>query len=371
VVLHDGQRYSGLLVSRDEDKVVLRISGIDETIPTSQIDRVSVLAPVIERYRTIRAAIDDTDVDNLMRLVEWLRVRGQWDAALDELDHILKVQPDSFEAKRLRTLVQSQKKLAEASGRGGKRPVNAAPRPASEPDFPLLAESDINTIKVYEVDLNDPPRMLIDRRTIDKLLKEHAGDPALPSTPEGREALYRSPPAKILELMFKVQARNLYGEVQVMDNPRSMRMFRDEVQRSWLVNSCATSRCHGGPSAGRLRLCSTKAGAEGPLYTNFLILDRYRLKDGRPLINYDDPARSPLLDMALPRDPARTSHPVVPNAAGNGDLWRPFFASAADRRFEGAVEWIKAMYRPRPDYPVVYTPPAPLVPNPPAPAAPR
>ena len=88
-----------------------------------------------------------------------------------------------------------------------------------------------------------------------------------------------------------------------------MRLFRDEVARSWLANSCATARCHGWPDAGRLRLTNKKPGMDAAVYTNFLILDRFRMADGRALINYDEPAKSPLLDMALPRDPARISHP--------------------------------------------------------------
>ena len=375
VLLKDGQRYKGLLVSRDDEKVVLRISGINTPIPTSQIDRVQVLAPVLVQYKSMRETIDDNDTERLLMLVEWLRLRSQWDPALAELDHILKVQPDNFEAKKMRTLVASQKKLAEAAA--NPKPVHPPTGPATKPGapaaeadaFPVLGERDINLIKVYEVDLNDPPRMLIDRRTIERLLTEHAGDQAIPNTPEGREAMYRMPPAKILEAMFKVQARNLYDQVQVRDHPRAMRLFRDEVQTGWIVNNCATSRCHGGSEAGRLRLCNKRPGTDAAVYTNFLILERYRMSDGRALINYDEPAKSPLLEMALPRDPSRTSHPVVPAAEGHGDLWRPFFRSASDAKFAKAEEWIKALYRPRPDYPIQYTPPAPLAAQPaPAPA---
>ncbi len=373
VLLRDGQRYTGLLVSRDDDKVVLKISGIDTAIPAMQVDRVMVLAPVMDRYRAMRSATDDNDVDRLLMLVEWLRARSQWDPALAELDHILSVQPDSYDAKRLKTLVQSQKKLAQASGAARANP--AAPRantPAPDAgDFPLLSERDINLIKIYEVDLHDPPRMVIERRTITRLIEEHAGDPAIPVTQDGRDAMYRMTPARVLEVMFRVQARNLYGEVQVVDEPRAMRLFRDSVQRSWLTNSCATSRCHGGPNAGRLRLVNKKSGTDAAVYTNFLILERFKLKDGRPLINYEEPANSPLLQMGLPREGLLVPHPAVAAVEGHGDLWRPFFRSPEDRRFQEAVEWIRAMYRPRPEYPIQYTPPGPAAPRPEAPPVQR
>jgi hypothetical protein len=157
--------------------------------------------------------------------------------------------------------------------------------------------------------------------------------------------------------MFRVRARDLYGEVKVLDHPRSMQQFRDQVHRSWVVNSCATTRCHGGSDAGRLMLSSRRQASDAAVYTNFLILERFRLEDGTPLINYDDPARSPLLHLGLPRDISRFPHPVVPTQDGRGDLWRPVFRNPGDRRFQEAIDWMNAMYRPRPEYPVDYTPP--------------
>jgi hypothetical protein len=179
----------------------------------------------------------------------------------------------------------------------------------------------------------------------------------MPRTREGQAALYRASPARILDLMFRVRARNLYSEVKVLDQPRSMRQFRDELHRSWIINSCATTRCHGGNEAGRLRLHNRRPGSDQTLYTNFLILERFRLADDTPLINYEDAGRSPLLHMGLPRDSSRFAHPVVPGADGRGDLWKPAFRSPTDRRFLEATEWIMSMYRPRPDYPIEYTPP--------------
>jgi hypothetical protein len=212
--------------------------------------------------------------------------------------------------------------------------------------------------------------MIIRRETVARLLEEHANDPALPHGQEARDALYHQAPVKILEAMFKAQARNLYGEVQVLDQPRSMHHFRDDVHRSWLINSCATAQCHGGAQAGRLQLLSRRSASDQVVYTNFLILDRYHLNDGRPLINYDDPASSPLIQFALPRPGPDQGHPIVPGNEGRGDLWKPIFRSEEDHRFQAAVAWISSMYRPRPEYPVQYTPPAPSTPPPKKPARP-
>ena len=45
-------------------------------------------------------------------------------------------------------------------------------------------------------------------------------------------------------------------------------------------------------------LASKRPSAEATVYTNFLILERYRLPDGTPMISYEEPARSPLLNLA-------------------------------------------------------------------------
>ena len=66
-------------------------------------------------------------------------------------------------------------------------------------------------------------------------------------------------PGEILRWFFDLRARELYGSIEVLENPRSMRLFRDEVNRAWLTNNCATSKCHGGENAGRLWLTGRRA----------------------------------------------------------------------------------------------------------------
>lgn len=363
VTLRDGQRYTGILVERNAERVVLRISGIDMPIKAASIDRINVLPPISERYRELRDAIADDDVDALLRLVDWLRARGQWNLALSEVDDVLARHPEHPDAKYLKTLITQQKKLAEGPKVPRPRPeapeAQAPAAPEAAPAIPLLSERDINIIKVYEVDLANPPRMVIDHATIARLIQEHPDDPLIPPTAAGRDALYRIPPVKILELMFKMQARNLYDQVKILDQPESMRAFRDDVHRTWIAGSCATTRCHGGTEAGRLRLESRRPGTDATVYTNFLILDRFKLADGTPLINYDEPAKSPLLQLGLPRDSSLYQHPTVIGRESQSDLWRPVFRSVDDRRFGNAVDWIKSMYRPRPQYPVQYEIPAP------------
>ncbi len=373
VYLKDGQRVTGLLVAQDSAQTVLRVEGRRLTIRGELVERVQVLPSVLERYRELRGAIDDGDTEQLLLLARWLRSRGALDLALTELDHILAVDPHEADAIRLREMVVLERDLAlKAPARGGGSGAPAAPQDAgaserAEP--PRLTADQINLIRVYEVDLANPARMTIARDTIERLLRDHAGDPLVPATDEGREAVYRQAPEQILDLMFRLRARELYGLVRVTSDPTAMRLFREDVHRTLIANSCATSRCHGGEAAGRLRLLSQRPGSDSTVYTNFLILERFRTDDHAALIDYEDPARSALLQLALPRKDSLRPHPEVPQEGGASDAWRPFFRSTNDRRFRQAVEWIQAMYRPRPEYPIEYAMPAPPDRVPEAPAS--
>jgi len=352
LLLTDGSRYTGLLVERNDDDVVLRIQGIDTRFPASRLANLEVLAPVEVRYRAMRDAIGDDDLARLLMLADWLRQRERFDAALAEIDHVLDIDPQHPRARELRRIVLAQMALAD-----GDRPAD--PADAQRPDpFPVLSPDQVNLLKVYETDIADPPRLLIKPETIDRLLDEYADSELLPQTHAGREAFRHLPPERILEYMFRLRARDLYAEVRVLGQPKALRRFRDSVHSTWLMNGCATARCHGGEQAGRLWLNTRKRNTEATVYTNFLILDRFRLTDGKPLIDYDQPALSPLLQMALPREKSAFPHPEVV-AEGRAEGWRPVIRSIDDRRFVQAVEWIQSMYRPRPDYPIDYDPPVP------------
>jgi hypothetical protein len=122
------------------------------------------------------------------------------------------------------------------------------------------------------------------------------------------------------------------------------------------MNGCATTRCHGGEEAGRLYLYNKSPASDRSAYTNFFIIEKFRTAQGMALIDYNEPRRSPLLQMGLPRDKATIKHPDV---GGAGRRRAPAFTSEDDPRFRQAVAWIRTMYPNRPEYPIEYTPPVP------------
>jgi hypothetical protein len=364
VYLKDGRRMTGFLVSRTEKETILKIEGVNSPIDEALIDRVEIMPPVVERYKVLRAAIPDDDADRLVLLARWLLARKQYDLALAELKPVIEKRPELSEARQLRTLIEQQKIVDEASAaaraKRGNVPVGTPGANEGKPEFPTLSSDDINLMRVFQSDLDDPPKMVVPRELIDEIIRQHATSPLVPSTQEGREALYRKRPAQILRLLFELKARDLYGMVRVLDDPASMKRFRDDVWRGWVMNSCASNRCHGGQEAGRLWLLNARTNAEPTVYTNLMILHQFKLPDGTPLINYDKPAESPLLQMALRSEESKRPHPRVDSLTKGGERYRHIFSSPQDRKFQDTVEWIKSMYVPQGrDYPIKYTPPVP------------
>lgn len=387
LTLKDGTQVSGVLTAipgDESDYYVLAIAGIPTRFARDNVLRVSELPPVSVRFRQMRDAVDDSDLDARVMLAEWLRERRRYELALREVDEVLKIDGAHTGARKLKSTLELQleieaDKKARRARREG-RPEATAPRPGpdevdaggevgdAEPgaarEFPHLSADQINLIRVMEMDLARPPRLMVPRELIAALIARYPDSELMPRTPEEREALYQARPTQILDLMFRLKARDLYPMVRVLEDPVSLDLFRRDVHQGWLLNSCATSRCHGGEQAGRLFLSRGRPSDPATYYTNFLILDRFRLSDGTPLINYDEPEKSPLIQMALPRQASTRPHPVIrsvrgPAGGAASDQWRPAIRSRDDRRYQQTVAWIQSMYRPRPVHPVTYEPPVP------------
>lgn len=355
--LNDGRQITGVLVDQDDFTITLRVAGIETPFPRSAINRVRTRPSVEEEYKAYKAKVRDLDFLERLKIADWLRSKERYELSLKEIEGILTLDPRNVEAAQLRTRVLLEQDLASR-----RMPPGTAPKPRErksqndDSEFPLLTDDQINLIRVFEVDLNAGPRLTVSKEAIERLIETYGGHDGVPTTREGREAFLRKPASEILTILFRLRAREMYNEVRVLDHPPALRAFRDDVHNSWFLNSCATTACHGGPDAGRLHLANKGTPPDRIVYTNFLIMDRFRLKDGRPLIDWDHPAESPLLLMALPRGAAGTVHPEV-RVGKNKVRWRSVLSGDTDPRYKKAIAWIESMYRPRPDYPIDYEPP--------------
>lgn len=348
--LTNGQFIRGVLVEMNDTHLKIKSDKILTTIERADIEEIELLPTFEEQYQKLRSAITDSDVPSLIRLAQWLVQHERRDAALKELDALLARYPGSRPAARLRVQILAQIKLVDAA----QQPPIVRPQPDKNPnqDFPLLSAADINIIKVFEIDADNPPKLEISRATIEKLMTQFAGHPRIPATHDQREAMFRLPAKDILKIMFELRARDLYGEVKVLGHPESIRRFKSDVHRPWIQTRCV--QCHNITSESRLRLYDQprRANSDQAVYTNFLILDRFVTSDGKKLIDIENPARSPLLQIALARQNSIVPHPEVLDPDTGRDLFVPAFRTTKDRRFKQGVEWIESLYRPRVDYPI-------------------
>lgn len=365
VVLTTGQRVEGVLVSADPGTTVVSIGGLDVRLRPSDIESIVRLPSLEERFAQMRGIVPPNDVRALLALAVWAESRGLLTRALGVVEEALDLEPQNGDALRAKATIERQIELRRLQ-RQQEKAVGDPSTPAGAPeessdagpavrdlvirDFPMLTEAQINIIKVMEVNLADPPRMVIHGETIETLLRSYGDHPAMPVTRGERDAFRRASQARILDMIFRVGARELYEQVHIIGHPESMRAFRDRLNAAWITNAMATTRCHGGTAGGRLLLQNRKPSSPESFYTNFLILERFRTREGDAIIDYTTPERSILLEMGLPREDAIYPHPEVPG-------WRPVFRSRDDRAYRRSVEWIRMMYQPRPIYPIEFTPP--------------
>jgi len=345
-----GQFIDGELVEETVQRVTLRIAGIERQFVQSRIDRLVRLPEVATRYRQWREEISNSDVGHIEQLIQWLVSQELYHVAHYEAARLREERPRDPRVNALVRQMRGMAQLYEQRGKGVPRATASEEEP-----LPLLSPEQVNLIRVYEIDLLDPPRVRIDPRDIQDFLLAYREDPRVPQTPEGRQAMIAGDPMDVLRLMFELKAREFYGTVRVLDDPEVMRRFRQDVT-DWLVAGCATSRCHGGVEAGRLRLANRNARGEAQAYTNFYILTRATLEDGTPLINLDEPDESPLMHLGLRRTGSRFPHPAVPSDRGDGEDWRAVFPRTEDRRWRETTAWIRSLYQPRPEYPIEYPP---------------
>lgn len=433
----DGTVLEGIRIAQDDVSITLEIAGIPARITRDRVNRVRELEPVLQRYKALRDATPISEVSKRVELVQWLLERRQIDLATSETQLLRAAHPTSRTvADLLPAIERRQKEIARTSAPGkstpmGERrvsdalaeppeldpdqpapnptptptptpkstiptgpiapaddePAQAPISPASEREasrpfppeamglvVPLLTDAQIALMKVYELDLTENPRVAFPRPVVRQMLEQYAASPIVPTDRLERDALLRQPPIKHVDLMFRLQAREFYDKVQVIDTPAPMRGFREDVHGIFIVNACSTNSCHGGLEAGRLVLSNYRPNADPTLWTNFYILSRFKNSAGQPLINWEEPQASPLLQYALPRDQSRLPHPRV--MRDGQDQWRPAIQGPDDRRYAATIHWISSMYRPRPEYTIEYTPvrpfePQPLRAKPIAPSVPR
>ncbi len=359
ITLNTGRKITGFLMHSGDEEIVLRLEGIDTTYQRTSIANIQFLPPVSTRYQEIRDTIEDTDIETRLVLVQWLRTRHAYTLALNELTSILEIEPYNEQAQTLHAWLKAHIELNAKPKTTTRKPkTTKINRSTAAASIPTLTKDQINLMRIYELDLRNPPKMIVPDETLRTLMVRHPD--SFPINSQEREAYFKLPEHEKLKLLFTHRARDLYPQVKILEDPAPMRTFKTKVhaRNGWIVNACASTWCHGGTEAGDFQLINTRPNTDATAYTNFLIITNYRLDDGTPLIDFDNPARSILLQLATRTTNSLHPHPPVP-VDRPGPRFRPVFRSSRDRKYQQTVDWINSIYKPRVKYDLGYPPPPP------------
>lgn len=359
VVMRDGTEFRGIVLKDEVDHVEMQIEGIKQVLLRANVLRCIFTLTPRQTYEKLRGEIKPDQYTDRLKLCRYLYEHKMYEEARDELVSLLEA-VDLFEAKDLLRTVDAQLALAAKPGPAGtpddptldeNTPDDASPVRSDVPlPTRILTPEDVNIIRVYEIDFRKPPRMVVPQDVIKEMIEKYAASDLIPANAEGRTALYRAEPERLVRLLFDLRARELYAKIQVQSEPTSLNLFRRHVHNTWLINNCATSQCHGGVDAGRFFLHRRRAESPQVRYTNLLLLERTKIPGRPPLIDWERPRDSLIVQYGMPRAEARYPHPDVKG-------WKPVFAHSNRRLIEDFVEWVESMYQPRPEYPVELSPP--------------
>jgi len=349
----DGRTLTGELLSQDEATVILMISGIKTPIPRRSIQEMELKPEPREQYRQMRAELENDDLDGRYRLAYTMYEKKWFALSMAELNALEREFPDSDKVRALKTVVQSRLDRAnESSNRrtptatttNSNADINVVTEAPDENQ--LLTQEQINLIRVYEADLEAQPKITLTPETIEKLFETYASDDRLA---KDQRAFRKLPGYEQLNILFDLQARELYGDVIIRQDSPAIKAFRSQLHQRYVLNYCATSGCHGDKSPGGLFLFRAQPNKDETVYTNFYILNQMQKSQGA-MIDRDEPRRSLLLQYGLKRDAAATAHPDVPG-------WRPQFLKEDDPRFAAYVDVINQLWKPAPEYGISYRPP--------------
>lgn len=367
----DGTHLRALIHDDGFDAVDYEVAGIRNRMPREVVSQVTLEPGFDEKYQRFREAIKPNEVDKRLTFSRWLISEKRFDLAAEELRALTR-EVDVPEGRELLKQVEAQLAMERASAakRGGAGTADpganegsgagGSGRSAPEPrrtgavqlrdvlPSRLVSPDDVNLIRIYEIDLAKPPRMEIPPDVVRDLLTRYGSSSMVPAGSEERNRMFSWDSARVMKLLFDLKARDLYPRVRVATEPWTLNLFRTKVHDAWLIPTCATSQCHGGIDAGRFFLHRRNSKDERVRYTNLLILLRSKLD--QPLVDFEDPESSLIVQYGMPRDEARYPHPDVKG-------WKPIFTGSARALRADVLQWIRSMYKPRPEYPVDYEPP--------------
>ncbi|MEM6749173.1 MAG: hypothetical protein AAF612_01765 [Planctomycetota bacterium] len=371
VTLNSGQTLTGEKVRETDAQLVLRDeAGRTRTLAKSDIASVAPRLSPQQEYAQRSAQLAPEDLDGRWTLAYDMHERGANDLALRELEALARRFPQGENARhdRIYFLLQTvRNEIARSQPRdrgedaaaaesrrttGSQAPAVVGNRVLTPAEPQRLSRDQINLLKVWElpIDLeNARVTVRVSRDVLEKVLEDYQRE--LPQEYRGRRGradFLRLRGWQHAQMLFDLEARPYYGDIEVIRGPETLQTFQNRIHPGHVLRYFAPRFASGqtglflfGPGPG--------ASPESVAMSNFLILSQAEAAGGR-FIDRDNPAQSLLVQWSLPREVADIPAPQVP-------AWAPAFDSLDDPECQNLIRWIGALYAPMPDYGIDYAVP--------------
>ena len=355
-----GKAWHGRYVQETDTVLTIEVGEDEVLIPISQITDFRILTNPESIFKQKRAKITSDDYDARYDLAYEMFIRDQYDLAAKELKRILKYKPNNTKCRNLLNYIEKNKAEAEAALKQSQEKAReykasrkfAKKEPKKDPFAHLITDEDVWLIRLWELPadvLKERCIVQIPKKHIDALFKMYSDDKRVPIGKKERYKFKGKKGYEQLDLIFKLNARDLYRGIIVRDDPKALYFYRRKLNANYV--SRYFKKHFGNGVVPGLQLFNKHSGRAREAYTNFLVLNNLQYQN-RPFIDRQYPEKSLRLQWGLPRTDA-----IYP--APKGKNWKPFFKGSNDPRFIEAVEWIKTLYQalPDPTYGVKYTVP--------------
>ena len=386
LTLNNGTVITGELVSKNSQNVIVKVAGLETRYSLSNIKKYEEILTPVQEYEKKRSELKDDDLEGRYKLASWLyQEKKALDLAEKELVSLNKDFPKDQRVPLLLRIVRSKRTLQADDARS---PASTTVRkvtpvtpvtpkitqttPSTNPRSPqsnqpqytngiitvpqtALTDEQIDLIKVYEVNLNQRPRVMIKRSDLEDFVKTNLGKEGVPENRRDKERFLRMEGYEQLAVFFRAKARDFYGKARVLGDPEVFNEFKI-IHRTYIMNRCATTDCHGGTEARGIYLFNRRPGLtpDQIVYTNFYILNSYgATKAGTryDMIDRADPQRSLLLQFGMNPEDAIFPHPPVRG------MQAAFTRGQEDRQYITIRNWIQSLYSPAPEYGIEYQAP--------------
>ncbi|WP_221435316.1 hypothetical protein [Algisphaera agarilytica] len=340
----DGNVYRGELIRQTAEVVVLNVEGIDASFDQEDIAVFEILESPEQLYQRRRAELAKDDLAGRLALAREMRDLDALRWAKLELMSLDRDFPEHPVVRDELAIVEAHQRLAQTRADDADNPRRDLPRrPERRGEVEgdeFLSSRQINLIKVYEVDLSTEPRIVISDETLDSFFQKYSDNRLVPTGRRDRGAFKRLDGHEQLDLMFRVQARDLYDQVDVRQEPTPLARFRRTVNPQYVARYFAPTFGHG--EIPGLSLFNKRPEDEAEAYTNFYRLTQFRY-EGTPMIDRANPKLSLMLQWGLARESARFPAPDIPG-------WKPAFSSTDDTEYQRYVDWIDSLFKEDLDY---------------------